>query len=155
MMRARPRGRSERITDGGFLGRMALAGGVTAGVCLGVFLVELRTGTIESARSMTFTALVFCELLKSFSFRSQFKPFWQLSILSNLQLPIVVAVSFAIQLMLHHVPFLSRLLKTEIPDWPQRWALLGLGLVPLMVLEFAKLARLASLRNRAAPSPIP
>lgn len=40
---------------------------------------------------MAFTALVFCELFKSFSFRNESKPLWRLSLLSNLQLPMVAA----------------------------------------------------------------
>ena len=80
----------------------------------------------------------FCELLKSFSFRSETKPLWRLSCLSNLQLPLVVAASFALQLLLHHVEFLSGLLRTEIPSWNERWLLLGLGFIPLIVLELTK-----------------
>jgi Ca2+-transporting ATPase len=141
VMRRRPRARAERITNRSFLVRVLLAGGVTAMVCFGVFLWALRNGDTEFARSMTFTALVFCELLKSFAFRSETKPLWRISLLSNLQLPLVVAASFGLQLLLNHVDFLSRLLKTVTPAWNERWLLLGLGLVPLVVLEAVKLFR--------------
>jgi Ca2+-transporting ATPase len=139
VMRRRPRSRAERITNRSFLVRVLLAGGVTAMVCLGVFLWSFRNGDTEFARSMTFTALVFCELFKSFTFRSETKPLWRISPFSNLQLPIVVAASFGLQLLLNHVEFLSRLLKTVTPAWSERWLLLGLGFVPLMILETAKL----------------
>jgi len=144
VMRRRPRPRAKRITDRAFLIRLALAGTVTAVVCFAVFFWALRHGTVESARSMAFTALVFCELLKSFSFRSETKPLWRISFLSNLQLPLVVVASFALQLLLHHVEFLSRLLKTVTPAWNERWALLALGFVPLLVLEAAKALRSSS-----------
>lgn len=134
-----PRRRNERITEGGFLVRLALAGGVSAGVSFGVFWWALKDGSVESARSMAFTALVFCELLKSFSFRSETKPLWQMSWWTNLQLPLVVAGSFVLQLLLHHLPFLSHLLKTVLPPWEDRWLLLALGFIPLLVLEGFKM----------------
>jgi Ca2+-transporting ATPase len=148
VMRRRPRPRAQRLTDRAFLLRLALAGGVTATVCFGVFLWALQHGSVESARSMAFTSLVFCELLKSFGFRSETKPLWRLSFLSNLQLPLVVAASFVLQLLLHHVEFLSRLLKTVTPPWTERWTLLALGFAPLVVIESAKVLR--ARRNRAA-----
>jgi len=142
VMRRRPRARAERITDRAFLTRLALSGSVTTAVCLGVFFWALRNGTVEAARSMAFTALVFCELLKSFSFRSETKPLWRVSLMSNLQLPLVVGASFVLQLLLYHVEFLSHLLKTETPAWSERWLLLAVGFVPFIVLELAKVFRL-------------
>ena len=138
VMRRRPRPRSERITAHGFLSRLLLAGGATAAVCFGVFVLALRHGTVESARSMAFTTLVFCELLKSFSFRHETKPIWRIPFFSNVPLPLVVLGSFVLQLLLHHVAILSQLLKTVTPPWTQRWTLLALGFVPLIVLEAAK-----------------
>jgi Ca2+-transporting ATPase len=114
---------------------------------MGVFVWALKTGTVESARSLAFTTLVFCELFKSFSFRSDTKPLWRLSFLSNLQLPVVVAASFALQLTLHHVEFLNRLFHTLAPPWSERVLLLGLATLPLLTLEFTKL-----LRQRSHPS---
>ena len=43
--------------------------------------------------------------------------------------------------MLHHVPALSRLLGTAMPEWNDRWLLLGAGFVPLIVLETVKALR--------------
>ncbi len=139
VMARAPRSRDNRIAGPEFLGRLALAGGLTTAVSFGVFLYGLQTGPVESARSLAFTALVFCELFKSFSFRSETHPVWRLSVRSNLQLPLVVAASFALQILLHHVEPLRRLLGTVMPPWEQRWILLGLGLVPLVLLELAKL----------------
>jgi Ca2+-transporting ATPase len=153
VMRRRPRGRTERIIEADFLTRLTLAACVTTAVCFGAFRWALENGSVESARSMAFSALVFCELLKSFSFRSETKPLWRLPLLSNLQLPLVVAASFALQLLLHHVEFLSRLLKTVTPAWSERWMLLVLGFVPLVVLETTKLLRPGRANRRANGRP--
>jgi Ca2+-transporting ATPase len=150
VMRRRPRARAERITNRSFIMRVLLAGGVTAAVCFGVFLWARSNGDLEFARSTTFNALVFCELFKSFAFRSEMKPLWRLSVLSNIQLPLVVAASFGLQLLLNHVDFLSRTLKTVTPSWNERWLLLGLGFLPLIVLEAVKLFRVKNLTERAA-----
>jgi Ca2+-transporting ATPase len=143
VMRRPPRPRTERITDRGFLIRLVFAGGVTATVSFGMFLWALENGTVEFARSMAFTSLVYCELFKTFSFRSETKPLWRTSFFSNLQLPLVVAASFALQLALHHFEFLSTLLKTVNPPWQERWILVAAGFIPLIVLELVKVFRSA------------
>jgi Ca2+-transporting ATPase len=139
VMQRQPRRRGERITDRAFLVRLLLAGGTTAAVAFAAFVWALRTESAEAARSIAFTALVFCELFKSFSFRSEAKPLWKLRRFTNVQLASVVAASFVLQLLLHHVDVLSRLLKTVTPPWNERLGLLALGFVPLLVLELAKL----------------
>ncbi len=151
VMRLRPRPRTERLTDRGFLPRLAGAGLATGAVCFGMFLWTLPRLGVEAARSMAFTALVFCELLKSFSFRSETKPIWRVPFFSNPQLPLIVAASLALQLLLHHVEFLSGLLKTVLPPWNLRWLLLALGLVPLLVLETAKVVQGRIQRRQPGP----
>jgi len=141
VMKRRPRAPAERIIDRGFLGRMALAGVVGAGVSFGVFFHGLRTGSVETARSLAFTSLVFIELLKAFSFRSETKTVWQIPLLSNLQLVLVAAASFGLQIWAHHNALLSRFLKTVLPPWNERWLLLALAFIPLAALETAKLIR--------------
>lgn len=139
VMRRRPRARAERITDRDFLLRLLVAGGATAVVCFGVFLWVLQSGNVESARSAAFTALVFCELLKSFSLRSESKPLWRLPLWANLQLTVVVAASFGLQVLMFHVESLGRLLKTVTPSMTEYGILLVAGFVPLLVLEIVKL----------------
>jgi hypothetical protein len=67
-------------------------------------------------------------LLKAFSFRSEAKPVWQIPLLSNLQLVIVAAASFGLQIWAHHNSLLSRFLKTILPPWNERWMLLDADL---------------------------
>ncbi|MBX7210754.1 MAG: cation-translocating P-type ATPase [Verrucomicrobiaceae bacterium] len=141
VMRRRPRARTEGMMDRAFLVRMVIGDIATVTVCFGIFIWARHTSGLDVARSMTFTALAFCELCKSFSFRSETKPLWKLCFRSNLQLPLVVAASFALQLMLHHVPVLSRLLGTVVPEWHERWLLLGAGLIPFAALELFKVFR--------------
>jgi Ca2+-transporting ATPase len=138
VMKRRPRPRAERISERGFLLRPTLAGIVGASVSFGVFFHGLRTDSVEAARSLAFTSLVFIELLKAFSFRSETKPVWQMPLLSNLQLVLVAAASFGLQIWAHHNALLSRFLKTMLPTWSERWLLLGLAFIPLAALEVVK-----------------
>jgi len=141
VMRRRPRHRADRITDRQFLLRLILAGSVTAAVSFGAYLHGLRIGSLEAARSMAFTSIVFIELLKAFSFRSETKTLWQMPFLGNIQLVLVVAASFGLQIWAHHEALLGRFLKTVLPPWNERWLLLALAFIPLAVLELAKVLK--------------
>jgi Ca2+-transporting ATPase len=148
VMKRRPRPPAERITNARFLFRLLLAGVVAGSVSFGVFLYGLRMGSVETARSMAFTSLVFIELLKAFSFRSETKTVWQIPLLSNLQLVVVAGASFGLQIWAHHNALLSRFLKTLLPPWNERWLLLALAFIPLAALELTKVLKSRSARNK-------
>lgn len=141
VMTRRPRSRAERITGGGFLSTMLLTGFLTAGVSFGVYLYGLKTETLELARTHAFAALVFAELLRAFGARSETKPVWRVRLLSNLNLLLVVALSFTVQVWSHHSALLAKFLKTTFVDFNDCLMLLAVSAIPLVVLEFAKLIR--------------
>jgi Ca2+-transporting ATPase len=138
VMSRRPRPRNERITDSGFLPTMLLTGVLTAGVSFAVYLYGLRTETPEMARTHAFAALVFAELLRSFGARSETRPIWQMNLLSNFNLLVVVAVSFTIQVWSHHNALLARFLKTTLIHLHDCLMLLAVSTVPLLLLEVLK-----------------
>jgi Ca2+-transporting ATPase len=141
VMKQRPRGRHERITDGGFLFTMFFTGLLTAGVSLAVYLYALKTGTEETARTHAFGVLVFAELLRSFGARSETKPVWRISLLTNLNLVIVFAFSLGLQVWSHHNAILARFLKTSLMPLSDCLLLLAAGAIPLLVLELVKVVR--------------
>ena len=141
VMKRRPRARSERITDAGFVKTMLLTGVLTAGVSLAVFLYGLRTETLELARTHAFTVLVFAELLRSFGCRSETKPVWSMRLLSNFNLAAVVVVSFALQLWSQHNETFGRFLRTSRMSFSDCFILLSISTVPLVVLELLKAVR--------------
>ncbi|MFN6018743.1 MAG: cation-translocating P-type ATPase [Verrucomicrobiota bacterium] len=152
VMRRHPRPRGQGMMDRSFVERLIVGNIATVALCFGIFALAMRQGDVEAARYMTFTALVFCELSKSFSFRSETSSLWQLRWLSNPRLPIVVTASIGLQLTLHHVPFLSQVLGTVTPDWQVPWLLLGAGFLPLVTLELLKAYRNKSTHKKAASS---
>ena len=141
VMKRHPRRRSERITDRSFLRTMGLTGFLTAGVAFTVYLYVLKSGTPEKARTCAFAVLVFAELLRSFGGRSETKPVWRISFFTNINLAIVVSVSFALQVWSQHNATLGRFLKSSFMPLTDCLWLLAVGTIPLVVLELVKLVR--------------
>ncbi|MEO5954069.1 MAG: cation-translocating P-type ATPase [Nitrospiraceae bacterium] len=141
VMKRRPRGRSESITDRGFLRTMFFTGFLTAGVAFAVYVYALKAGTSETARASAFTVLVFAELLRSFGARSETKPVWRLSLFTNVTLLFVVATSVGFQVWSHHNATLGRFLKTSFMPLADSFLLLALGVIPLFILEMVKVVR--------------
>jgi Ca2+-transporting ATPase len=153
VMKQPPRARNEGITDGGFLRTMFLTGALTAGVSFAVYLYGLKYETPEMARTHAFAALVFAELLRSFGARSETRPLWRMNLLSNLNLLIIVAISFSIQVWSHHNAWLAGFLKTSIIPLSDCLMLLAVSAIPLVVLEAVKYARILRRDRRRARNP--
>jgi Ca2+-transporting ATPase len=132
VMKRRPRPPGERLANKSFFGMMFFTGLLTAGVAFAVYIDGLNTEPLALARTHAFAALVFAELLRAFGARSETRPVWRIPLLTNLNLTIVVAISFA--------P-LARLFKTTTLHWHDCLLLISVSLVPLCTLEAAKVLR--------------
>ena len=151
VMKQPPRSRNERITDGGFLGTMFLTGLLTAGVSLAVYLYALKYETLEMARTHAFATLVFAELLRAFGARSEIRPLWRMNHLSNLNLLLVVSISFSIQVWSHHNALLAGFLKTSLMPFSDCFMLLSISVIPLLVLELVKVVRNGRQQRQTEP----
>jgi Ca2+-transporting ATPase len=85
--------------------------------------------------------LVFAELLRSFGARSETVPVWRISLFTNINLVIVVALTFGLQVLSQHNATLGLFLKTSSMPFADCLGLLALGAIPLIVLEIVKVAR--------------
>jgi P-type Ca2+ transporter type 2C len=141
VMKRHPRRQSESITNRSFFRTMAFTGLLTAGVAFGVYYYMIQAGTPETARSYAFAVLVFAELLRSFGARSEIKPVWRISLFTNINLVIVVAISFGLQVWSQHNATLGSFLKTSTVPFSDGLLLLALGSIPLLVLEMLKVIR--------------
>jgi len=141
VMKRAPRRRSESITDRGFLRTMLFTGFLTAGIAFAVYFYTLRTGTLETARASAFTVLVFAELLRSFGARSELKPVWHISLFTNINLVIVVAISVGLQVWSQHNATLGSFLKTTYMPLADCFLLFAAGAIPLFILEMVKVVR--------------
>jgi Ca2+-transporting ATPase len=147
VMKRHPRRRSERITNRSFLRTMFLTGFLTAGVAFAVYFYILKAGTTETARASAFAVLVFAELLRSFGARSETKPIWRISLFTNVNLVVVVALSFGLQVWSQHNATLGSFLKTSFMPLPDCFLLLAVGAIPLLILEMVKVVRHARRQN--------
>ena len=128
--------------DRAFVGRLVLVGSLTASVTLAAFAYELNVdGNVVDARNAAFSVLVTAEILRSFGARSQLRTVWEVGLLSNMRLFAVGVVSFGLQLVIHHVPAFETLFGTEPISLAQCVVWIGLGSIPLLVLEMVKLWR--------------
>ncbi|MDP2342706.1 MAG: cation-translocating P-type ATPase [Deltaproteobacteria bacterium] len=144
--------RSPRRTDEPILGRrewtsIAMTGLVTAVCTLAVFVWALKTRDEATARNLAFSTLVFGQLFRAFAARSADKTLFEVGALQNLWLLLVVVVSVALQLGIHHVPLLQGLFGIHDLSLSDCALSLIVGLVPVTVIELAKLV-LRVLRSR-------
>jgi Ca2+-transporting ATPase len=134
-----PRRPEAQLIDWDFGKRIALVGCLTAGVALSAFAYTWYIDqNLADARDAAFSVLVIEELLRSFSMRSDTRTIWQVGLWSNMQLCIIVVVSFALQLAIHHLPALQALFETSPISPGQCVAWVVLGSLPLLVLELRK-----------------
>jgi Ca2+-transporting ATPase len=145
-----PRRPDAQLTDRTFLGNTVFIGCLTATVTLAAFGYELYRGHGgAAARSAAFAVLVFEELLRSFSARSDTRTVWELGLFSNLRLVAVVALTLVLQLAIHATPGLRAVFGTQAMSFGQCAAWLALAALPVSILEVRKL-----LRRRSRPYPI-
>ncbi len=98
--------------------------------------IELR-----EPRSIAFTTLILCELLRSFTVRSTKYTLWELGPLSNKRLIQGVGVSLLLTLIVVYVPFLNDLFETfplVLRDWI---IIIPFALLPFIMGEAVKLVR--------------
>jgi len=118
----------------------ALVGCLTAGAALGAFAYAWYSdGHLERARPAAFSTLIVAELLRAFGARSERQTVWQIGLFSNRQLWVIIAVSFALQLAISHLPALQQIFGIA-PICLRQWSTwIVLGAVPLLVLELRKM----------------
>lgn len=150
VMRRRPRQRDASIMDRAFLTTMSLTALLTGGVAMSVYVYNLRAHDEITARTHAFAVLVFAELLRSFSCRSETVPIWRMNWRTNLLLAVVVSASFVLQIWSHHSPTLASIMKTTTLTWTECLSGVVIACVPVAVLEFVKVIRTMTGRIGAA-----
>ena len=138
-MKRHPRRRSERITDRRFLRTMGLTGFLTAGVAFAVYLYVPEDGNPGNGPHLRLrrAGLRRTPALLRRPQRDQARLAHPL--FTNINLVIVVAVSFGLQVWSQHNATLGRFLKTSSMPFADCLWLLALGSIPLLVLEMVKL----------------
>jgi Ca2+-transporting ATPase len=121
--------------------RVGFRGLLQAVVALSVFAWAISKGDLATARTLAFSSLVFGELFRAFSARSATRLLWEVGVFTNLRLLAVVLLSGALQFAIHYFPATRELFGVAAPTLEHGLLAMGLGLIPVTVIELAKLAR--------------
>jgi Ca2+-transporting ATPase len=146
VMRRPPRNPAEPILGWTEWRAIALTALLQTVIVLGVYVWALETRGLDTARNLAFSALVFGELLRTFAARDAKRPFWEVGVFTNLKLLAVVIASVLVQLAIHHFPATQQLFQIGALSPADCALTLGLGCIPLLVLELAKLSARARTR---------
>lgn len=99
---------------------------------------EVPEEVIKNGRTLAFLVLVCAQLFYSLGLRNSKKPFYQFKIFSNKFLNGAILLGLFLQLMLLFIPVLRNAFKLHMPDLNGWLMALGLGILPLVVLEIYK-----------------
>ena len=135
-----PRDPRREVLDRRLAIRVGCTGALSAAVTLLAFGWHLDHG-VAAARNAAFSVLVFDELLRSLSARSDTRTILEIGLLSNGRLLAIVGVSFALQLAILHVPSLAAVFGTSPPSFADGAVTIALAIVPMAAIELAKVAR--------------
>ena len=122
--------------------RIALTGVLQATVVVSAFSWSYRTQDLAHARSLAFAVIVFEELFRTFAARSFDKTFWQVGATTNVRLLAVIGFSALLQLGLHEFAPTRSLFGLQPLTLGEAALAIGLGFIPVTVLEGIKLARM-------------
>ncbi len=137
-----PRDPKTEIINRKFMGSVAMVGCLSASVTIGAFGYAMHHGmSLARARNVAFFVLVVEELVRAFGARSADKPVWQIGVLTNLRLLAVVLVSLVLQVIISGSPIMEGIFQTQRITAIECVAGVLLGLIPLSVLEMAKVIR--------------
>jgi Ca2+-transporting ATPase len=153
VMRRPPRAPGEPMLGRPEWTNIIMTGLLQGVVVLGTFAWALRTRDLPTARSFAFSTLVFGELFRAFASRSATRMLAEIGPFSNMRLVGVIALSTAIQLGIHQVPFMERVFRVTPLGPGEVVVCLAVGLVPVTAIELAKLARRRRRPVRARPVP--
>ena len=119
-------------------------GALEGSAVLGVFAWGVQNGTLQAARSLAFSTLVFAELFRAFAARSATRIFWSVGAFTNLRLLGVVLASALVQVAIHGWSRSQSFFGIGSLS-PEEWTVaVAIGLAPVSVIELLKLSRRAS-----------
>jgi Ca2+-transporting ATPase len=148
-----------RVIDGPMWIDIVFVGAVMAAGTLGVMdwalpggLLEGDVGSVERARTLAFTTLVFFQLFNVLNARSARHSAFR-RLLRNRWLWLALGVSVGLHVAVIHVPFLQQAFAT-VPLSLAEWLVcVGAGSLVLWASELRKLVRALTRRGGAAPLP--
>jgi Ca2+-transporting ATPase len=150
LMRRKPRPPREPILSLQTGLWIVLQGGLIAAAALAGFaiLLRLRPDDVGRARTVAFCVLVYAELFRALAARSRTLTLAQLGLFTNPALLGAIAISGLLQLAVVTLPFAAPVFESA-QHFRSEWAVVYLlALLPVTLIEVAKLARDAVARRK-------
>ena len=94
---------------------------------------------LEYARTIAFMTIISCQLFFSFTFRDEKQSIFKAGIFKNKYLNLAVVVGCLLQLLVLELPLLNEAFKLQSLHLLSWIEIIGLGLIPLFILEFIKI----------------
>ena len=147
LMKRPPRRPEDRLLDGGTLWAIGAQGIMLSAIALGAFAYSLYGlhQEVEQARTVTFTVMVFAQLVHAFNCRSRWLSLFQLGVGTNRTLVCAFFLSLVVQVALLTVPAAAQIFKVAaVPI--EDWLLMGaMGFLPFLIVEATKLLQKPSM----------
>ena len=136
-----PRPPSEGVITRRIASIMVMQGTIIGLLTLAAFLIEylVMGGGVDKARVIAFSTTILAQNVHAFNVRSNKYSLFQIGVFSNPWLVVSFVVVMLSELAIIYVPFLQPIFKT-MPLTAQDWmVVVGLGVMPLIIVEFVKL----------------
>ncbi len=141
IMERPPRPANEALITRSLARILVFQGFIIGAVTLAAFSIEYYVrdpGNVERARVMAFSASIFAQNMHAFNLRSTRYSIFKLGLFSNPYLIWATIIVLLSEIAIIYLPFFQRIFET-VPLTAGDWAwVVGLGLVPLIVMEIAK-----------------
>jgi Ca2+-transporting ATPase len=142
-----PRKVSEKILDNDNMFRVLLSAVVEALVTIFAFMNILRNGgTLPEAQTTALITLIFSELFKAYSNKTEFKPIKIKNLFNNSFLNLSVFISLLITLLIIYIPFFDKIFYL-VPLKLKFFEYLPLSILPGVTFEISKLFSLSSIKK--------
>ncbi|MDD5317323.1 MAG: cation-transporting P-type ATPase [Candidatus ainarchaeum sp.] len=143
VMRRKPRKRDAALVSGTDFARLTLQGFMLFALCLAAYSLALKNGELE-ARAIAFSLLMFGQVFMVAEELAGEKPMSLARIIGNRTYLAIGALTIAAWVALAAIPATQAVLKVSGPAPALVVLLLAVSTAPVVVMEFAKLAGLAS-----------
>lgn len=137
VMERSPKRRDEGLFAHGLGVRIFLQGFMFGGLTLLGFYLGLLTGGVSQGRTMAFLVLALSQVFHSYNMRSDSSLF-KIGILSNRYLNLAALLSFSLIALVALVPPVMSAFALVPLTWPLYLLAVGLGFVPVVILEITK-----------------
>lgn len=140
IMQRPPRKPEEPIIDGKMRWQIAIQSIFMTVAVIGVFVYALKTtADLEKARTFAFTTLIFSELLRAYTSRSETYSVFKIGFFTNRFMVLGTSISLILLLAVIYIPFLRTVFDTTYLTFMEMDIIILFGLIPFASAEISKI----------------